>query len=158
MICILMTLTSNVPHLQTVFSLELYRNEAISFYQNGPLNLDKWKVRFLPPLGIEDNAKFSSSFVLKISLSSFSLQDDSFTCYMAQIFKKYFAPIFWCHFEYKIVLTVKKRIKIDIHTVDRWRGESKEHTLSVKCAEFTAKSFIYIQTVSTCQLHTVFQV
>ena len=42
---------------------------------------------FLPPLGIEDNAKFRTAFALKISVGLY-LQDDIFIYYMAEIRKK----------------------------------------------------------------------
>ena len=37
-----------------------------------PLKQDKWKVYFLPPLGIEDNAKFRIYFVLRLSFVFYS--------------------------------------------------------------------------------------
>ena len=37
-----------------------------------PLKPSKWKVRFLLPLGTEDNSKFNISFILKISVVFFS--------------------------------------------------------------------------------------
>ena len=55
------------------FLLGLLRSQAIISDQNGALRLDKWKVHFLPPLGIKDNAKFNTAFVLKISVTFFSL-------------------------------------------------------------------------------------
>ena len=42
---------------------------------------------FLPPLEIENNAKFCISFVLKC-LSCFSLHDDIFVSGMAETFEK----------------------------------------------------------------------
>ena len=42
---------------------------------------------FLPPLGIEDRAKFSIDFVLGKSVM-FSLQADTLIHYIAKIFKK----------------------------------------------------------------------
>ena len=38
----------------------------ISDHNGPPLKPDKWKMDFLPPLGIEDNAKFSTAFILKV--------------------------------------------------------------------------------------------
>ena len=49
-----------------------------------PQKLGRLKVHFLPSLRIQDNAKFSISFVLKYLLG-FSLQNDILIYYMAEI-------------------------------------------------------------------------
>ena len=45
-------------------------------------------VYLLPPLGIEDQAKFNINFVSKYP-PGFSVQDDIFIYYIAEIFKKF---------------------------------------------------------------------
>ena len=49
-----------IPHeryLQEALSFGLLRSKATFLLKRTPIKLQKWKVHFLPPLGIEDNAR-----------------------------------------------------------------------------------------------------
>ena len=71
----------HVRYLQTIFCFIFPRSQAINSDQNGPLRDKRNERCILPPLGIENNARFGIILFLKYP-PYFSLQSSICTYYM----------------------------------------------------------------------------